>query len=760
MRLGFSENKKRNRGDYPEVSPAPSEEICLQEVNKLPTDMGSDYLEPLPTMIHASQINSDLTTHSTHVVAPVNVPTHTEVSFRKADRSDRNASLLDPPSENAQYNSPSNKFFNPADPLRSDVASWRHIPATKDSTPPHEVHINPPSKGDPLLSSRWADLVEDQSCDLGPVMVTEEQTLENSGPEHPVIDPLGSASQTPVEEVPPPIQHSSPVQQSNDENNDLNEENLQQEFKDWHLTEDCNDAFTAITTRAAKNWASKPHIVITLDLEEVSKDIRDLMDHALLFYFTARVPSLNDFRSWIEKEFRIKRGWHLRQIKFVGHNYFMVVFLHAESRKKAVLCAPWYFQRRFVYTKVWDPTFDVTAEQREIPVWIEVPFRSLILEKYRRGMIEGIGDILVYLKGETLSEYPHDRACILWDISRPTPECFSVRIGGHVLWQEVTFRNLPISCFRCNSHAHNSDQCPHEATKVDIPDIPNNTATATETTIVSDNTRKGKQTEHPTTPACDFSMYESEEAEAETEIHADPPLGHQEGQVNPSAELHTDKIALTAGPSAAFSHDIRSLPLKQQVDSLVGHEAGHSHVVPHTEESLSPELQLHGSVITVFRNQTAEQVFKCLNDSYEETLASSSAGAVDVAPDNFPPLSDSDTGTTKPAVDNITVRSGNFTPTDSSPLSTPKVIKISNRKRYRSGRDRSRTHRQLDFPVDSFRGLLQQQIPPAPGTAPVLSDEDTSSCANPLDALESLAQFDSETGWSDSPDFPDPTHSE
>lgn len=744
-RLGFSENKKRNRN---------TSDGFLNTADNMP---GSESgLISTPPSIGVSSALSGPALLTAEIPPPTVLHSNSTIPIHEHS------------TDGARYNSPSSKFYNPLDPLRSDVATWRRQLSDNDSNRPNIVLTITPKSPPPLhslSSSRWADLAEEQSNDLGPVMATDD-ILPSNIPSHsfdpnidtPVDKHTAGSAATPSEETHNPISEPTPpAQQVNDEQDQRTAEEIAHEFNNWHLSEDCNEALATITTRSAQNWASKPHIVITLDLEEIARDIRDLLDHAMLFYFTARVPSLNDFRNWVEKEFRIKRGWHLRQVKFVGHNYFMVSFLHTESRKKALLCAPWYYQRRFVYTKVWDPNFDVTAEQREIPVWIEIPFRSLVLEKYRKGMVEELGDILVYLKGETLSEYPHDRACILWDTSRPTPESISFVIGGHVLWQEVTFRNLPISCYRCNSRSHSTDQCPHEIAEEVIP---SSSPKVDESEICKDNTREGKlPAKNPNTTG-DFSMHNTEEEDLVTALH--------ESLVSPCTNTvivgttsgsHSGRSGTDLDLTASTSASVPAIPSKCILKSFGKTAAVADSPSLHANHS---DLQLTGSVITVLRNQSAAEVFNNLCTTYEDVLTSPTGEASDAVPDNFPPLSDhenDEAGITNPnSLIRATGTEGHSLITTSvevSPAILVENIKTSNRKRNRSGKNRSRAHRQLDFPFDSFQELLQQQISTSIAIAPRLSDDDLSSCANPLDDLESLSQFDTDNWGSDAFDLPD-----
>lgn len=117
--------------------------------------------------------------------------------------------------------------------------------------------------------------------------------------------------------------------------------------------------------------------------------------------------------------------------------------------------------RKFVSTFPWDPAFDVQTESyTKLPVWIEIPFHALLLEKCRMMIAESFGQVLFYIQGDDRSSYPHDRACILWDTTREVP-C-SVRVDiedGITIWQPVLFKNIPYHCYKCNKKGHLALEC-------------------------------------------------------------------------------------------------------------------------------------------------------------------------------------------------------------------------------------------------------------------------------------------------------------
>jgi hypothetical protein len=98
------------------------------------------------------------------------------------------------------------------------------------------------------------------------------------------------------------------------------------------------------------------------------------------------------------------QGWPIKQVKFTGKNFFLIVFEETHHRDAAHDHAPWFMDGRFVYTFEWTPDFDVrTKSYTQLPVWIELPFRTLILEKSRHLIAESLGEILYYIQEDKLS---------------------------------------------------------------------------------------------------------------------------------------------------------------------------------------------------------------------------------------------------------------------------------------------------------------------------------------------------------------------
>ncbi|CAM6084773.1 unnamed protein product [Calypogeia fissa] len=245
----------------------------------------------------------------------------------------------------------------------------------------------------------------------------------------------------------------------------------------WEQLQESRTALHKIAHITAEKWAEQEFVECDWDYVEAAYEAKKLKEHAMICYFTDRAPLLHDFKDWIEYEMEARRGWPIKQIKFLGKNLFMVYFEEFIHREEALTLAPWFMENRFVYTFRWEPHFDVRLETYTLlPVWIEIPFRSIILEKCRKLVAGALGKILYYVQGDEISSFPHDRACILWDTCRPVPKSVKINLAdGLAIWQPVTFRNIPYHCYKCRRKGHLARDCNQEkdeaATVIDHPNV-------------------------------------------------------------------------------------------------------------------------------------------------------------------------------------------------------------------------------------------------------------------------------------------------
>ncbi|CAM6105403.1 unnamed protein product [Calypogeia fissa] len=208
-------------------------------------------------------------------------------------------------------------------------------------------------------------------------------------------------------------------------------------------------------------WGDKPKILISMDVQEAADYTQYLLDHTLIGYFTSQCPLLDEFYDWVQHEFSFLRGWKIFLVKFVGKNFYLIMFDNPLHRQQALSYHPWKYNNKFVYFFAYEPEFNVsTGQYTKLPVWVEITYRDLNLEPMRMKIAEALGPVLLYLQEDDHSVFPHDRVCILWDMNRPIPYCVEILIGsGIALYQPLVFKNMPFTCFKCNRHGHIARDC-------------------------------------------------------------------------------------------------------------------------------------------------------------------------------------------------------------------------------------------------------------------------------------------------------------
>ncbi|CAM6094025.1 unnamed protein product [Calypogeia fissa] len=160
----------------------------------------------------------------------------------------------------------------------------------------------------------------------------------------------------------------------------------------WEQSVECHEALAKIAEITSENWIEQEYVECQWDFAEAALEVKNLQSHAMLCYFIDPAPLLQDFKDWISFECDTQRGWPTTQIKFLGKNFFMVNFENPAHRDEAIILAPWFMEHRFVYTFKWEAHFDVRLETyTQLPVWIEIPFRSLLLENCRQQVAGALG---------------------------------------------------------------------------------------------------------------------------------------------------------------------------------------------------------------------------------------------------------------------------------------------------------------------------------------------------------------------------------
>jgi hypothetical protein len=217
-----------------------------------------------------------------------------------------------------------------------------------------------------------------------------------------------------------------------------------------------------------KQWENSPHLTVIMDDDITERYIQELEDKALIFYFSNNPPQFRTFTDWAEWAFTQQQGWKINHIKYLGRNFFFVLFDKPEDKILAETSARWYLNWRNMYTFPWHTTFNVHTEFLvQAPVWIELQFRDLIFEPQRRKLVEQLGPILHYTRADKWSTYPNDRVCVLWDLQQTVPEHIKIVHSNLTLWQPIDFKTLPQMCFICRADNHLSHTCPQCPIKVE-----------------------------------------------------------------------------------------------------------------------------------------------------------------------------------------------------------------------------------------------------------------------------------------------------
>lgn len=220
----------------------------------------------------------------------------------------------------------------------------------------------------------------------------------------------------------------------------------------------------ALRTLAANSWEEWPELhsqTIEHNLAETVTYATQFANNAMVGYFTDRPPLLSDFKIWVREELERKSGRSILHTQYLGKNFFLIEFEDQADRDSALDFAPWFYGRKFLYTFPWVSNFDVTTGNfYMLPVWIELPFRSIVLESARFKMAWCLGEILLYVRGNDHSSYPNDKACILWDLREPIPQSIQVKLSKRIsIWQPVVLKNVPFTCYHCNEPGHLARDC-------------------------------------------------------------------------------------------------------------------------------------------------------------------------------------------------------------------------------------------------------------------------------------------------------------
>lgn len=153
------------------------------------------------------------------------------------------------------------------------------------------------------------------------------------------------------------------------------------------------DALRKILGNSQEDWHTQHFQKIKHNLSDTLNFTNRFITHRLVAYFTNTPPYLQDFRDWVEDEFRGRQRWKISHT-ILWKNFCLIEFTKAKDKDATLDYAPWFYGRKYMYTLPWTPDFDVTiGHYNMLPVQIEIPFRSLVLERARYKLVSSRGGI-------------------------------------------------------------------------------------------------------------------------------------------------------------------------------------------------------------------------------------------------------------------------------------------------------------------------------------------------------------------------------
>lgn len=129
----------------------------------------------------------------------------------------------------------------------------------------------------------------------------------------------------------------------------------------WLNLPNCLEMISTIAKNSNKGcWDKKPHVSIWMGLDETVVYTHMLLKHGMLCYFTNRCVVLPKLKSWENLVPIEERLWSLHHIKFIGKNFYLIIFKEVDHHALALVVKPWFVDKNYMYTFAWDPTFDVS----------------------------------------------------------------------------------------------------------------------------------------------------------------------------------------------------------------------------------------------------------------------------------------------------------------------------------------------------------------------------------------------------------------
>lgn len=110
----------------------------------------------------------------------------------------------------------------------------------------------------------------------------------------------------------------------------------QEKWKNSHV---CRDAIKTIVAQSREDWPNKIYARMKWTIDRAATATRNLYDNAMICYFTDQPPMLPAFQDGATHFMEKMENWPLLQVKFIGKNFYLIIFKHAEHRE-STLSAP------------------------------------------------------------------------------------------------------------------------------------------------------------------------------------------------------------------------------------------------------------------------------------------------------------------------------------------------------------------------------------------------------------------------------------
>lgn len=96
------------------------------------------------------------------------------------------------------------------------------------------------------------------------------------------------------------------------------------------------------------------------NLEKIVNHTTQFANNTLVGYFIDFPPLFLDFKIWVREELECKSGWSVLHIQYLGKNFFLIDFEDLADCDSALDFAPWFYERKLIYTFTLVSNFDVT----------------------------------------------------------------------------------------------------------------------------------------------------------------------------------------------------------------------------------------------------------------------------------------------------------------------------------------------------------------------------------------------------------------